>query len=193
MEVVVKGVVLASLRRDILGMLFYAAILAVLVAATPPSAQVHMRHHTVSARHRARALHSRAVSAVALQRKVIRMTRLALLERQEALLRNFLIRAHTQTLLLRDDGVHEVAPGIAVSSSVVGLDLLGSPIIHARVTNARPAVATVVLIADVVDTRKTPGRASSALVLEPGETRVIELLCPTQLSPTSLRWSAMML
>ena len=162
-----------------------AAIVVALSAPTP-------RHH-----HRPRrsvhAIVPRASSEAALRRSVSRMTQLALLQRRQALLHEFLVRANTETPLLNDGAPHEPLSGILINTTLVSRDLIGSPIIRARVTNRRSAVISIVLIADLADAKGRTGRASSALVLQPAQTRTVELLCPSELSPVSLRWSALAL
>jgi hypothetical protein len=121
------------------------------------------------------------------------MTRLALLQRRQALLHEFLVRANTETPLFRDPSVRAPVPGLLVSATFVSRDLIGSPIIRARVTNRRPAIASIVLTADLADAKGVAARASLALMLLPAETRTIELLCPSDLVPVSLHWSAVAL
>ena len=118
------------------------------------------------------------------------MTRLAILQEREALLHDFLVRARTETPLFQDERTSMPAPGVVVGAVVVSRDLIGSPIIRARVTNHRPALASIVLIADLDSHSGAKGRASVALLLQSGETRTVELLCPFALIPVSLRWSA---
>ncbi len=117
------------------------------------------------------------------------MTKLALLVRREALLHDFLVAASTETPLLRDDATHRLSVGIEISKTSVTLDLLGSPIVRARVTSRAASTQTVVLVADLVDAHGAHGRSAAALALRPAETRIVELLCPAKLSPISLIWS----
>jgi hypothetical protein len=125
----------------------------------------------------------------ALQRRVARMARLTLLVRREALLHDFLIAANTETPVLRDDATHALAPGVAISSTIVTLDFIGSPIIRARVRSLLATAQALELVAEIVDAGGGRGRAATTLTLQPGETRIVELLCPEKLSPASLIWS----
>ncbi len=117
------------------------------------------------------------------------MERLALLVRREALLHDFVVAARTETLLLRDDALRSLPSGIEISASAVTLDFLGSPIVRARVTSRSQVAQTVVLVAELVDASGARSRASTAIALQPGETRSVELLCPARLRPISLIWS----
>jgi hypothetical protein len=150
-------------------------------------------HHHVAFRTRSHIHHARAQSVrdeKALQGRVMRMARLAVLVRREALLHDFLTAARTETPLLRDDARRTLPPGIEISTSTVTLDFLGSPVVRARVTSRSPVSQTFVLIADLVDTAGTRGRIGVAIALQPGETRIVELLCPSRLRPVSLIWSS---
>ena len=168
-----------------------AASLSVIPHPGPSGDPQHTRYH-VALRTRSHIHHTRAQSArdeKALEGKVMRMARLALLVRREALLHNFLIAARTETPLLRDDARRTLPPGIEISASTVTLDFLGSPVVRARVTSRSPVSQTFVLIAQLVDTAGARGRVGVAIALQPGETRTIELLCPSRLRPVSLIWS----
>jgi hypothetical protein len=121
------------------------------------------------------------------------MTKLALLARREALLHNFLVAATTERPLFRDATIHKVSPGIEVSSAAVTLDFIGNPLIRARVRSLLSVPQTALLIAEITDARGTRARAGAAVLLQPGETRIVELLCPERLVPASLSWSAMQL
>ncbi|MBV8671149.1 MAG: hypothetical protein JO098_05210 [Candidatus Eremiobacteraeota bacterium] len=162
------------------------AALAVALSAPSP-------HHHHRPRRPMHASVSRASSAAALRRSISRMTQLAVLQRREALLHDLLVRANTETPLLRDGAAHEVLSGLFISATFVSRDFIGSPIIRATVMNRRPAVVSIVLIADLADAQGRTGRASSALVLQPHQTRTVELACPSELLPLSLRWSAIAL
>jgi len=123
--------------------------------------------------------------------RVSRMTKLALLARREALLHNFLVAATTERPLFRDATIHKVTSGIVVSSAAVTLDFIGNPLIRVRVRSLLSAPQTALLIAEITDARGTRARAGAAVLLQPGETRIVELLCPERLVPASLSWSAM--
>ena len=174
------------MRYDMLS--FIAPLAAISVALSAPKPRHH--HH---ARRPIHATLPRATSEAALRRSVSRMERLALMERRQALLHDFLIRANTETPLLQDTAVHQPLPGLVVSAAFVSRDLVGSPIVRVRVTNTRLTLVSAVLVAELADAQGRTDRASSALVLQPAETRTIELLCPSTFSPVSLHWSAVAL
>ena len=159
-------------------------------AASPPPVAVATAPAAIRAARYRSHLRTTRVSADALRRDAVRMTRNALLELRHGLLREFLIRASTETPLLRDDAVREPVPGIRLSAAVVSVDFTGDPVIRARVTSTRAQAVYLVLIADIVDARGTHARASTALVVQPGASQVVELACPQRQRPAALRWSA---
>jgi hypothetical protein len=189
--VMVRRPCLVDRSRDTEPMIaFVAPLAAVFVYLTPPRVWRHTtRHHSIYARARARDY----TLPAALRSRVARMTKLALLARREALLHDFLVAATTERPLFRDSAIHKVAPGIELSSTAVTLDFIGNPVIRARVKNLLSTPQSALLIAEITDARGTRARAGAAVLLQPGETRIIELLCPDRLVPTSLTWSAMQL
>ena len=142
-----------------------------------------------SYRHRVhRPLMSLRAPSAATQR-VARMTRLALLVRREAMLRDFLLAARTETPVLRDDRRVRL-DGVEISDTTIGRDFLGAAILRARVHNLRSAPQDIELIADVTSARGPHTTASTILTLHPDETRMVELLAPAATAPRSIRWSA---
>ncbi|MBC5825881.1 MAG: hypothetical protein GIX02_13885 [Candidatus Eremiobacteraeota bacterium] len=126
-----------------------------------------------------------------LRRRVVRLARIAMLERREALLSEFLVGASTERQVMRDDRRHALAEGIEFDDVSVTLDFVGSPIIRARVTNTSPDHVSYVVTA-VIATSDGP-KATASLAIErlaPHESRRIELLCPAALVPSSIEWSA---
>jgi hypothetical protein len=121
------------------------------------------------------------------------MTRLALLVRREALLHDFLIAAVTERPLFHDDATYRVALGLEISATAVTVDFVGNPVIRARVKSLLATSQTALLIANMTDARGVHARAGAAISLQPGETRIIELLCPEKIVPASLSWSTMQL
>lgn len=179
--------------RDAYDMFAILAPLAAVIVALPPRSIRHGPSHHRYSVHKRHRVASRTRPAAALGAAVGRMTRLALLQERAALLHDFLVRANTETLLFHDERTSMPAPGVLINAVVVSRDLIGSPIIRARVTSRRPASASLVLIADLKAKNGVGGRASVALLLRSGETRTVELFCPSTLIPVSLRWSALML
>lgn len=172
-------------------MIFLLASAAAALIAIPQSQTVR-RHH----RHAAHAaLHPRppgslesARRAVS-QNRVARMERLALLVRREALLHDFLIKARTETPIFADEATHRLEPGIEINATHVATDFIGSPIIRARVSNRTATRQALLLEAQISSANGDRATAAEALTLEPGETRTVELLCPSRISPASLIWS----
>jgi len=166
-----------------------APLAAAFIRLGPPDWRYTARRHSTHTRARARHYEP----AVALRSRVARMTKLVLLARREALLRDFLVAATTERPLFHDATIHKVAPGIEITSTAVTLDFLGNPVIRARVRNVLSTSQAALLIAEITDVRGTRARAGAAVLLQPGETRIIELLCPERLVPASLSWSTMKL
>jgi hypothetical protein len=178
----------AAAPRDESRMLFFTApAMAALLSLSVGTVRAHKHHRHVPARTYSRHLSSPREQT--LQRRVVRMTSLALLVRREAMLHDFLLAARTETPIMSDASAHALMPGVDVFASTVALDFLGSPIIRAKVHNALARSLTAVIVADVVDVRGARGRAATEVTLRQGETRSIELLCPATLSPASLIWS----
>jgi hypothetical protein len=128
----------------------------------------------------------------ALRRRVVRLARIKMLERRQAMLFEFLAKSHAYTPLFTDEAEHEVGGGVVVGPTIVLLDFLGSPLIRVTVRNASRVRASPLLTARV---RTSSGAEfnASALVgsLEPGASRQIDVASPTFATPVSLTWSAM--
>ena len=156
-------------------MLLLAPLAAVLVAAAVPRAPTLAQER-------------------ALRRRIVRLARIKMLERRQALLLSFLAKAHTETLLFEKATVN-LGGGLEVGPTIVTLDFLGSPIVRAQVRNASTQRASALLTAHL---RAANGAQMSASImvdrLEPGTVRSIELLCPCSraIAPTAVWWSAML-
>ena len=128
----------------------------------------------------------------ALRRRVVRLARIKMLERRQAMLFEFLAKSHAQTPLFTDDAQRDIGDGLLVGPTTVTLDFLGSAIVHVTVQNASQARVSPVLTAHL---RTADGAqfAVSAIVeaLEPGASRTIDVMSPTLATPVSLTWSAM--
>jgi len=168
---------------------FVAPVAAILIHFAQPRDWRHnARRHRIFTRVKARAYASSSGT-----RSRAAQIKLTLLARREALLHNFLVAATTERPLLHDATIHKVTPGIEVSSAAVTLDFIGNPVIRARVRSLLSAPQTALVIAEITDARGARARAGAAVLLQPGETRIVELLCPDRIVPASLSWSAMQL
>jgi hypothetical protein len=145
-------------------------------AAAAPSPRSRRKHH------------SRTKAAPALASKCLR---LELDVRREALLHDFLVRASTETPEFADQRSYRLEVGASVGPVLVTRDFVGSPIIRARVTNLRPVKLSFVLSAQLTSKSGARSGASTVIVLQPHETRSVELLCPDDFTPQSLTWSTM--
>jgi len=168
-------------------MMLFAPVAAALLSVPAPHVGHAKHRHALYAR-----MHPQRGGIrdeAALQRRVVRETRLALLVRREALLHDFLMNARTESPVFHDDTTYRLDRGIQIDSTRVSLDFIGSAIIRARITNLAATRRAVLLEADVASAQGARGRAAEALTLQPGETRTVELLCPENISPASLIWS----
>ena len=113
-----------------------------------------------------------------------------MLERREAMLFDFLTKAHTETPLFVDPHVVDARSGIHIGPTTVTLDFLGSPIVRVTVRNSTASRASPLL---TVTLRSATGATARASVLveslDAGTQRTVELLCPTRDRPASLTWS----
>lgn len=128
----------------------------------------------------------------ALRRRVVRLARIKMLERREAMLFAFLAKSHAETPLFTDALECGVGGGVFVGPTIVTLDFLGSAVVRVTVRNASRARVSPLLTAHL---RTADGAefAVSASVesLEPGASRTIDIASPTFATPVSLTWSAM--
>lgn len=128
----------------------------------------------------------------ALRRRVVRLARIKMLERRQAMLFDFLAKAHTETPLFVDRSSTAVGGGIIVGPTTVTIDLFGSPMIRASVRNIGTTRASPLLTVSLRTGDGVVMRASTLVErLEPGATRQIELLCPMRGRPSALTWSVM--
>jgi hypothetical protein len=128
----------------------------------------------------------------ALRRRVVRLARIKMLERRQAMLLAFLAKSHAQTPLFMDGVEHDVGSGIIVGPTTVTLDFLGSAIVRTTVRNASPTRASPLLTAHLRTVDGTVFAVSTAVEwLEPGASRRIDVASPTFDTPVSLTWSMM--
>ena len=112
-----------------------------------------------------------------------------MLERREALLHDFLVRADTETPEFTDRNKYALNIGVVIGPAVITRDFIGSPIIRAHVDNERVTALSFMLQAQVTSSSGSQCGASAVVVLRPHEERSIELMCPDVLKPQSLSWS----
>lgn len=167
---------------DSAGMIVFAGpiLAAVISVSTPRPVYGSSRYH-----HRV----PRQTEA-ALQSRILKMTRLAILVRREALLHDYLVRANTETPVFHDETTYRLDPGILVRATRVTVDFIGSPIVRARVSNLTSLTQTVLMQALLASIDGASAQAAVVVTLQPFETRTIEMLCPSRIVPASLMWSA---
>lgn len=134
-----------------------------------------------------------AAAETAAQRRIARMLRLAQLEQRERRLHDFVVRARTETPSFFDAQTQPLASGLEVGPTLVTRDFLGSPIIRAQVHNSLHRAIVVVLQAHIAADHGRIADAAIAVSLGANERRSVELLCPSALTPATLRWTATIL
>ena len=123
------------------------------------------------------------------RRRAVRLAIIAALTRREAALEDFLVTTSSETPLL---SIHETAEvgSLSVGPTLVGLDFLGNPTVRATVRNRSTQPITALLIAHLAYSSGRVSLASVALdSLAPGESRHVNLLCPSVVRPTALHWT----
>jgi hypothetical protein len=124
-----------------------------------------------------------------IRRRVVRLAVIAALTRRETALEDFLALTATETPLVKLDAATKLAD-MDIGPSSIALDFLGSPIVRARVRNQSRVPFTGMFIAHVEDVSgKVVDLAYAVDLIAPGESRSIEMLCPSAITPTSLRWT----
>ena len=68
-------------------------------------------------------------------RRRVRLARIKMFERRQAMLFEFLAKTHTESLLFEDTTVSDIGGGIVIGPTSVTLDFLGSPIVRTTVRN----------------------------------------------------------
>ncbi len=122
---------------------------------------------------------------------ISRCIRYAVLQRREALLHDFLVRARTETPEFVDARAYPLGVGVTIGPVVVTKDFVGSPIIRAKVSNQRGVEVSFLLSASIASDRGAQSGASTVVLLHAFETRTIELLCPESITPRALTWSTL--
>ena len=127
----------------------------------------------------------------ALRRRVVRLARIKMLERREALLFELLAKAHAQTPLFTDSALHDVGGGVIVGPTVVTLDFLGGAILRVTVRNTSAARVSPLLIARMRTASGAVFAVSAALEsLAPGSSREVDVASPMSGAPISVTWVA---
>ncbi len=165
--------------------LLYALLLIALAAWPLPA---HAKRHAHAAAIRVPVGMSTAQERL-LRRRVIRLARIAMYERRQAMLSEFLARAHTLDPLLEDAKVLALPGGIEIGPTIVLRDSFGGAVVRATIRNtaAVPAAPLVTVRLHGADGSETS--ASIALDLAPGASRHIELAVAGAIRPVALRWS----
>jgi hypothetical protein len=158
-----------------------------LVAAAALSAMLHARpkrkRHPVAPRQ------VPIATERVVRRRIVRLAVIAALTRRETALEDFLAQTETETPLVRLDTATSLSD-VEIGPSSIANDFLGSPIVRARVRNRSRQIFTGLLIAHVEDAAGKKVDLSYAVdSIAPGESRSIEMLCPAQMTPVSLRWT----
>jgi len=123
------------------------------------------------------------------RRRVVRLVIIAALTRREAEIEDFLVATATEMPLLSSRASVVVGP-VEIGPATVGLDFLGNPIIRATVRNRSSAPVSALLIAHLAYGGARVAEASIAVPnLAPGERRAVDMLCPSAIRPTALRWT----
>ncbi|HKW45080.1 MAG TPA: hypothetical protein VJN22_05430 [Candidatus Eremiobacteraceae bacterium] len=155
-----------------------ATILSVALAAKP-----HRKHRPPVGR-------DISIAAERIERRrAVRLAIIAALTRREAALEDFLITTSSETPLFATREPAEVG-ALSVGPTLVGLDFLGSPTVRATVRNRSAKPITALLIAHIAYSGGRVSLASVALdSLAPGESRHVDLVCPSAVRPTALHWT----
>ena len=170
-------------------MLIEIAVAAVVAAFPHPHYKRKTKHH-----HPPPAVLSSvgpsAMQERALRRRVVRMARIKMFERREAMLFDFLAKAHTETPVFEDRAISSLGDGIVVGPTSVAIDFLGSPVVRTTVRNTTASSVSPLLTVTMRDATGAVTRASVAIErLAPGASKKIEVLSPARASPVSLTWT----
>jgi hypothetical protein len=156
---------------------------ATILSATLAAAKPKRKHHVAPARD---------ISLVAERierRRAVRLAIIAALTRREAALEDFLAGTATETPLFATHLPTSAGP-LTIGATLVGVDFLGSPIIRSTVRNHSSAQISAVLVAHLAYGEGRETVASFALsAMGPGESRSLQMLCPSAIRPTALHWT----
>jgi hypothetical protein len=171
-----------TFERDSLAMMIplIAVLAAVSLAAPANPASLHRIPHPRK--------HRQAKTSVA-GSAATRRERLVLLALQQEMLHDFLVEAGTERPAFEDARVVTVADHVKVGPTFADVDFLGSPIVRTEVRNSTSRIADLLVTAEIAGAGDRQGEVSAAVErLLPGESRRVELFCPSVLTPTSIAW-----
>jgi hypothetical protein len=156
---------------------------ATALSAALATAKPRRKHHVAPARDI-----SLAAERVE-RRRAVRLAIIAALTRRETALEDFLAATATETPLFVEREPTSSGP-LTIGATLVGVDFLGSPIIRSTVRNRSSIPVSALLVAHLTYGGSRETVASFALsAIGPGESRSLQMLCPSAVRPTSLRWT----
>lgn len=160
-----------------------AILAATVLSAALATAKPKRKHHAAPAR-------DISIAAERIERRrAVRLAIIAALTRREAALEDFLASTATETPLFATHVPTSAGP-LTIGATIVGVDFLGSPIIRSTVRNRSSIRTSAVLIAHLTYDGGRESEASFALsAIGPGESRTLEMLCPSSIRPTALHWT----
>jgi hypothetical protein len=156
---------------------------ATVLSATLATAKPRRKPHVAPAR-------DLSIAAERIERRrAVRLAIIAALTRREAALEDFLASTATETPLFATRTPTSAGP-LTIGATLVGVDFLGSPIIRSTVRNRSSLPASALLVAHLTYGDGREAVASFAVsAIGPGESRRIQMLCPSAIRPTALHWS----
>jgi hypothetical protein len=156
---------------------------ATVLSATLATAKPKRKHHVAPAR-------DISIAAERIERRrAVRLAIIAALTRREAALEDFLATTATETPLFATRVPTSAGP-LTIGATFVGVDFLGSPIIRSTVRNRSSTATSALLVAHLSYGEGRETVASFAVsAIGPGESRSLQMLCPSAIRPTSLRWT----
>ena len=116
-----------------------------------------------------------------------------MLARRELMLRDFVLRARTETAGFIDDQRESLGNGIEVGPTVVTTDFLGDAIVRATVRNTTSRPLTVVLVAHLRASDGSVESAAAALTMAAGARTSVDVLCMRRIVPIAVMWTASIL
>ena len=176
------GAISSGLRRRESSTMI-SILAATVLSATLASAKPRRKRHVAPAR-------DISIAAERVERRrAVRLAIIAALTRREAAIEDFLASTATETPLFATR-VPTTAGPLTIGATLVGIDFLGSPIIRSTVRNHSSTRLNALLVAHLMYGEGRETEASFALsAIGPGESRSLQMLCPSAIRPTSLRWT----
>jgi hypothetical protein len=160
-----------------------STLAATVLSATLATAKPKRKHHVAPVR-------DISIAAERIERRrAVRLAIIAALTRREAALEDFLATTVTETPLFSTRVPTSTGP-LTIGATFVGVDFLGSPIIRSTVRNRSSTATSALLVAHLTYGEGRESVASFAVsAIGPGESRSLQMLCPSAIRPTSLRWT----